>query len=52
MPVSHIGKIDWIKQNNSYEDVSKWIETAVASNFRSNRVIISMRWVNLYSIVV
>ncbi|HMH10846.1 MAG TPA: hypothetical protein VK553_09065 [Candidatus Nitrosopolaris rasttigaisensis] len=42
MPVSHIGKIDWIKPNNSYKDVSKSIETAVASNTGSNKVIISM----------
>jgi hypothetical protein len=42
MPVSHIGKMDWIKPNNSYKDVSKSIETAVASNIRSNKVIISM----------
>jgi len=42
MPVSPIGKIDWIKPNDSHKDVSKSIETAVASNIRSNKLIISM----------
>ncbi len=38
--VSHIGKIDRINPNNSYNDFYKWIETAVAINSRSNKVII------------
>jgi hypothetical protein len=40
MSVSHIGKINRMKLNNSYTDVYKSIEIAVATSSRSNKVII------------